>query len=269
MTRWWLLVIAALCWWQGVARANDEPLYKCAPAPDTTKIRAYFNGDPSVLDLVTWLMGFTCKVVLIDSDVPKHVTKVTVLAPHPMTPKQAVRLFFDAMDAAGLAVTEKGDTVIIKLGPRFPKGCPGAAPAASPTPPPPPAGTKPAAAAPSTSIRQIDAGHYGVPTSLRDRLAANPALLDAMARVTPVVANGKQIGLQLSAIQARSPLAKVGLLDGDILTRANGFEFWNPEKGRQVLATLLRASKEPQGLSLLEFEILRGGKPRTIEIAFE
>jgi hypothetical protein len=172
--RWWLRGIVALCSWRGIARADsdDEPLYKCAPAPETTKIRAYFTSSTSVAELVTWLMGFTCKVVVINSDVPKYVTKVVVLAPQPMTPKHAVGLFFDAMDAAGLAVTEKGDTIIIKLVPRFSKGCPDAAPPASASPsspsspspsPPPPTGPKPAAAGTSTSTKKIDRGRDGAP----------------------------------------------------------------------------------------------------------
>src|SRR5262245_50298378 len=107
------------------ARADDlDPLYTCSPRAATQKVSVQFGPQTSIQELVTWVMGFTCKNVIIDGEVLKRVPTVTILAPQLMTPKQALQLFFDALQAADLAVVVKKDTIIIKLGPKLPRTCP-------------------------------------------------------------------------------------------------------------------------------------------------
>src|SRR5580765_4523172 len=49
-------------------------------------------------------------------EVAKNATRLVIAAPNDMTPKQALKLFIDSMDAAGLVATDKGDTITIKPG---------------------------------------------------------------------------------------------------------------------------------------------------------
>jgi len=110
----WLLVLAVTT---STARADDDQLYKCREASPDTKITVNFKPDASLRDLTVWLAGFTCRNVVFSADVVRAAPTVTVISPHTMTPKQALQLFVDAVEATGLVVTVRSDTIVIKLGP--------------------------------------------------------------------------------------------------------------------------------------------------------
>ena len=104
-----------------LAHADDlEPMYACHPPSPNAKLRVSFRPDTPVVDIATWVMGFTCKNVVFGSNVAKQA-RVTVMAPNEMSPKQAIQLFVDAMEAADLVVVQKADTIVIKLGPTAPR----------------------------------------------------------------------------------------------------------------------------------------------------
>jgi hypothetical protein len=103
------------------AHADDAPLYTCKQA--TGQISVSFAPQTSLKDLVTWVVGFSCKNVVFDADVEARVPRVTIVAPKPMSAKQALQLFVDAIEATGLEVVQKKDTMIIKLGRDMPKTC--------------------------------------------------------------------------------------------------------------------------------------------------
>src|SRR5258706_4761876 len=132
----WLLVLALACVATRVARADDVAPYTCRELAPTTKLTATFRPDISLADMATWVLGFSCKNIVFSSDVPKYATKLTVMAPKTMTPKQGLQLFIDAVEATGLVVTVKADTIIIKLGPGMPKTCPDVSAHAPVAPPP-------------------------------------------------------------------------------------------------------------------------------------
>lgn len=122
-----LVVVGLLGLGLGAAHADDfDPLYACKVPAAGTKISVNIAPDVSLGDLATWVTGFTCKNVVFASDVAKHATKLTVISPQKMTAKQALQLFVDAVEATGLVVQIKPDTIIIKLGPNMPRSCPDA-----------------------------------------------------------------------------------------------------------------------------------------------
>src|SRR5262249_3952570 len=130
------LALAVSCLWVSVAHA--DPVYTCKEASASTHINVTFKPEVSLYELSTWVLGFTCKNIVFTPEVAKHAMKVHIIAPNPLTPKQALQLFVDAVDATGLVVTVKPDTITIKLGPGMPKTCPDVASATPATPPPSP-----------------------------------------------------------------------------------------------------------------------------------
>ena len=244
-----------------------EPLYACHKLAATTQISASFQPEVSLRDLSAWVIGFTCKNIIFSADVAKRATKVNVISPNKMTPKQALQLFVDAVEATGLVVVQKPDTIIIKLGPNMPKGgCPDIAdtgPVAPRTPPDPSAAESgPTDAELDAGIKKIDDTHYTITRALVDQVLSNPMAVGKGARVVPSVANGKANGFNLYAIRPSSVYARLGLINGDTLTSINGFEMTSADKALEVYTKLREATS-------LELSITRRGKAMTLAISIK
>jgi type II secretory pathway component GspD/PulD (secretin) len=74
--------------------AND-PLYSCKKR--TGQITVTFKPETELKDLITWVMGFTCRNFLMDPRVVSTGKKVTVIAPLPMSQTEAYNLFLAAL----------------------------------------------------------------------------------------------------------------------------------------------------------------------------
>lgn len=243
-----------------------EPAMACRKAAPSTKLSVMFSPETSVQDLAVWVMGFTCKNVVFSADVPKRATKITVLAPNAMTPKQAVQLFVHSLEAAGLTVVQKPDTFIVKLGPKLPKSCPDVAETASKSEPPRIKTPGLAVEEPAVDelekeidagIRKIDDTHREITKALVDKVLANPMAIAKGARVVPAVKDGKPTGFKLYAIRPSSIYAKLGFANGDTIKTVNGFELTSADKALEVYTKLREASS-------LEIELDRRGKPVTL-----
>ena len=261
-----LIAVASLA---SVARADDgsDPMYACKALPASATISVSMKPDTSVADLATWVTGFTCKNVVFSTDIAKRATKVTVVSSKPMSPKQAMQLFVDAVEATGLVVVQKPDTIIVKLGPNMPKTCPDlAGPGASPavTPQVPPAPPQPAIteAELDAGIKVIDATHRTITRALLERVMAEPMELAKSARIVPSMRNGKPNGFKLYAIRPKGILARLGFVNGDTLLRINGRDLSSPEKALEIYAAL-REAKE------LVIEIERADKPLTLTVTIK
>jgi hypothetical protein len=260
----WLVVVSLLVVAQ-TAFADDDALYTCKVP--SGKIYASFKPGVELSDLVTWYMGFTCKNVIVGAGVDVS-TKVTILTPTAMTSRQAVKLFIDAVDAAGFGVAEKGDNLVIKLGPSSPRPCSGAParmPSAIPktadaTPPAPPEPDVEETLA--TGIKKIDDTHVEITEKVIDAVLANPMAVGKGARVVPAVKDGKPDGFKLYAIRPSSFYARIGLANGDTLRRINGFELTSADKALEVY-TKVREAKS------FELDITRRGKPLTLMITIK
>ncbi len=73
------------------------------------------------------------------------------------------------------------------------------------------------------------------------------------ARLTPKVSNGAVEGFVVTEIKPRGVFDAMGLKNGDVLTRINGFEIDSPEKAMQVLSGL-------RGETDIALDIIRGGQ---------
>lgn len=240
------------------ADAPDDPVYACKEPAPSAKLRVSFKPNASLVDLATWVTSFTCKNVVFSTDVAKRATKVTVVSAKAMTPKQALELFVDAVEATGMVVTIKRQTITINLGPGIPKSCPDLVePIASDggelSGNPFEAAEVPLDAELDAGIKTIGPNRREITRDLLTRVLANPMAIAKEARLVPAVKDGKPLGFKLYAIRAGSVVARLGFVNGDTLMKVNGVDLTSADKALEVY-TKLRDAKQ------LVFSIVRQGK---------
>jgi hypothetical protein len=235
----------------------------CARPAADAMLTISFKPDTSLDDLATWVSAFTCKPVRFDPAIGTGATMVNLIVSAQVTPKQATRLFLDAVESTGLVVTEKADGFDVKPGPRW-SHCPTAAPSMPSTPSTPSTPTTPPddaaddlTAAIDAGIRKIDDTHYEIKKALVDKILMNPMAVVKGARVVPAMKDGKPEGFKLYAIRPTSAFARLGLTNGDTLRTINGHALDSADKALEVY-TKIRDAKR------LEVEIIRRGKPLTL-----
>ena len=87
----------------------DEDFNSCRKRSDRKRlVRLTLKPDTNVDDLVVWISSITCREFVWPEAIAARNRKVTILAPLPMTPKQAFGLFLDALDSIGLTVETSG-----------------------------------------------------------------------------------------------------------------------------------------------------------------
>lgn len=84
----------------------------------------------------------------------------------------------------------------------------------------------------------------------------NLSTLATEARIVPYFENGQSKGFKLYSIKPSSLIAKVGIMNGDIIQKVNGYEINSPEKALQVYSMLKNEKK-------ISIDIVRNGKPKT------
>ena len=93
------------------ALGEDEALYACKTR--TGMVAVTFKPETELKDLVTWVMGFTCKNFIFDPRIVQTGRKVTVIAPTKMSAAEAYRVFLVALKTIGLSIVPKGNVVMI------------------------------------------------------------------------------------------------------------------------------------------------------------
>jgi general secretion pathway protein D len=91
--------------------ADDAQLYSCAKAKGMVSVS--FRPEIELRDLLTWVMGFTCKNFIYEQSVMQRSKKLTIIAPNRMTAQQAYLLFLSGLQTMGLTVVEKGQVLQI------------------------------------------------------------------------------------------------------------------------------------------------------------
>src|SRR5215468_10307517 len=93
------------------APGEDEALYSCKKR--TGQVAVTFKPETELKDLITWVMGFTCKNFILDPRIVSTGKKVTVIAPNKMNPTEAYRVFLVALSTMGLTIVPKGNVMRI------------------------------------------------------------------------------------------------------------------------------------------------------------
>ncbi len=105
--------------------------------------------------------------------------------------------------------------------------------------PPPIAATRPVGEpAIGAGIQALDENNYNVPKSEVDRALANLNDLAMQARIVPAFKDGQAEGFKLFSIRPDSLYSKIGIVNGDVIKRINGFEMNSPEKALEVYTKL-------------------------------
>ncbi len=110
---------------------EDEALYACKKR--TGQVAVTFKPETELKDLITWVMGFTCKNFILDPRIVSTGKKVTVIAPNKMSAAAAYEVFLVALSTMGLTVVPKGNMMRIvesataksETVPIYKKGAPG------------------------------------------------------------------------------------------------------------------------------------------------
>jgi hypothetical protein len=80
----------------------------CSRLPEGKRIvKLNLKPETEVADLVAWISAITCKEFVVP-DLPASHAKVTIVSPSLITPREAYRLFLEALDSVGLAVLPTG-----------------------------------------------------------------------------------------------------------------------------------------------------------------
>src|SRR5829696_5900109 len=80
----------------------DDPLYSCKKRSGLVSVT--FKPETELKDLITWVMGFTCKNFTFDPRIVATGKKVTVIAPNKMSSTEAYNVFLAALSTMGLTV---------------------------------------------------------------------------------------------------------------------------------------------------------------------
>ena len=114
-------------------------------------------------------------------------------------------------------------------------------------PPPPPVATTRPVTEPNQAygagIKALDDSNYEVPRTEVDRALANLNDLAMQARIVPAFKDGQAEGFKLFSIRPDSLYSKIGIVNGDVIKRINGFEMNSPEKALEVYTKLKDANR--------------------------
>ncbi|HZH77976.1 MAG TPA: type II secretion system protein GspC [Archangium sp.] len=161
----------------------------------------------------------------------------------------------DRIQGAEVIDIERGRVIILNNSRKeFIDGNPGDGSGAMAAAPPMPIGVPVQAPAGNfgNGIRAVSENDYEVPRTEIDRTLANLNDVAMQARIVPAFKDGQAQGFKLFSIRPDSIYSKIGVQNGDVIKRINGFELNSPEKALEVYSKLKEASR-------IEIELERNG----------
>lgn len=111
-----------------------------------------------------------------------------------------------------------------------------------------------------SSVQKIDDFNYAVEKDEIDRVMNNLSKVASQARLVPNFKDGKSNGFKIFSIRPGSIFGKLGLKNGDIIQKVNGYEMNSPDKALELYQKL----KETSSLGV---EIMRHGKTENINVS--
>jgi general secretion pathway protein C len=109
--------------------------------------------------------------------------------------------------------------------------------------PPLPTGTKVTEPGWGAGIKALDGNNYDVPRSEVDRAINNLNDIAMQARLVPAFKDGVAEGFKLFSIRPDSLYSKIGIQNGDVVTRINGLDMNDPAKALEVYTKLKDAPR--------------------------
>ena len=172
-----------------------------------------------------------------------------------VTQKASTFMVGMAVQGAPILDIERSRVIVLNNGRReFINGEAGSGEAVAYAPPaamPRPSDTPPQVAM-GSGIRAIDDSHYEVPRAEIDRTLSNLNDVAMQARIVPAFKDGVAQGFKLFSIRPDSIYPKIGIQNGDVIRRINGFDLNSPEKALEVYSKLKEANR-------IDIEVERNG----------
>ncbi|GHG74716.1 type II secretion system protein GspC [Comamonas sp. JC664] len=159
----------------------------------------------------------------------------------------------NTLQGATVESIERERVIIINGGRReFIDGNPGDGAFVPPSPPVAQANTAPPGD--GSGIRATSENEYEVPRAEIDKTLNNLNQVAMQARIVPAFKDGQAVGFKLFSIRPDSIYSKIGVQNGDVIRRINGFDLNSPEKALEVYSKMKDAAR-------IEIEIERNGAP--------
>ena len=114
-------------------------------------------------------------------------------------------------------------------------------------------------------IRATGENDYEIPRTEIDRTLANLNDVAMQARIVPAFKDGQAQGFKLFSIRPDSIYSKIGVQNGDVIKRINGFELNSPEKALEVYTKLKEASRIEIDIERLRVIVLNNGRKEYID----
>ncbi len=111
-------------------------------------------------------------------------------------------------------------------------------------------------------IRRIDDRHYQIERSTVNNALANLNDLAMQARIVPSFKNGRANGFKLFSVRPDSLYSKIGIQNGDVIQRINGYDMDSPDKALEAYTKLRNAGA-------LDLQIERGGQSTNYHYAIQ
>lgn len=115
----------------------------------------------------------------------------------------------------------------------------------------PPRGGAPAVA--EADVRRVGENQFEISREDVERQLSNLNTIATQARIVPSFKNGEANGFKVFSIRPGSIYQKLGIQNGDVIKKINGYEINSPDKALEVYAKLKESSK-------IEVELERRGK---------
>ncbi len=116
-----------------------------------------------------------------------------------------------------------------------------------------PDGSAPGKAA-QLSVHATGENQYELPRQELNQTLANLNDVAMQARIVPAFKDGTADGFKLFSIRPDSVFAKIGLQNGDVVRRINGFELNSPERALELYSKLKDSGR-------VEVDLERNGSP--------
>ncbi len=107
------------------------------------------------------------------------------------------------------------------------------------------------------NVRKLSDKEYEIPRTEIDNVLSNLNKIASQARIVPSFHNGKSNGFKLFSIRPNSLYKKIGIQNGDIVQKINGYEINSPDKALEIYSKLKSASS-------ISVDLVRRGKPRSM-----
>ncbi|MCY1015384.1 type II secretion system protein GspC [Pyxidicoccus sp. MSG2] len=171
-----------------------------------------------------------------------------------VTQRSQTYMVGNALQGATVQEIERERVIILNNGRReFIDGQPGDGAFVPPSPPVAVANTTPPPGN-GSGIRATSDNEYEVPRAEIDKTLNNLNDVAMQARIVPAFKDGQAVGFKLFSIRPDSIYSKIGVQNGDVIRRINGFDLNSPEKALEVYSKMKDASR-------IEIEIERNGAP--------